>query len=94
MTGWKDDRRYPRVDPHTHAQWAVAINDFLQGGREINGLRCPDNYFTMCHWLIANYRLGFIAPGWESQSWYTDWWDGDFNLQRPDAGGGGDQGDA
>ena len=80
VTGWRDDRRYPRVDPHTQAQWTVAINDFLQGGREINGLRCPDNYFTMCHWLIANYKLGFIAPGWEGQSWYTDWWDGDFNL--------------
>ena len=80
VTGWRDDRRYPRVDPNTQAQWAVAINDFLQGGREINGLRCPDNYFTMCHWLIANYKLGFIAPGWEGQSWYTNWWDGDFNL--------------
>ena len=81
VTGWRDDRRYPRVDPNTQAQWAVAINDFLQGGREINGLRCPDNYFTMCHWLIANYKLGFIAPGWEGQSWYTNWWDGDFNLR-------------
>ena len=81
VTGWRDDRRYPRVDPNTQAQWAVAINDFLQGGREINGLRCPDNYFTMCHWLIANYKLGFIAPGWESQSWYTDWWNDDFNLR-------------
>ena len=80
VTGWRDDRRYPRVDPNTHAQWAVAINDFLQGGREINGLSCPDNYFAMCHWLIANYKLGFIAPGWEGQSWYTNWWDGDFNL--------------
>jgi hypothetical protein len=81
VTGWRDDRRYPRVDPHTQAQWTVAINDFLQGGREINGLRSPDNYFTMCHWLIGNYKLGFIAPGWESQSWYTNWWDGDFNLR-------------
>ena len=81
VTGWRDDRRYPRVDPNTQAQWTVAINDFLQGGREINGLRCPDNYFTMCHWLIANYKLGFIAPGWEGQSWYTNWWDGDFNLR-------------
>ena len=81
VIGWKDDRRYPRIDPHTHAEWAVAINDFLQGGREIHGLRSPDNYFTMCHWLFGNYRLGFMAPGWESQSWYTDWWNTDFNLQ-------------
>ena len=80
VIGWKDDRRYPRVDPYTQAQWAVAINDFLQGGREIHGLRSPDNYFSMCHWLIGNYRLGFMATGWESQSWYTDWWNGDFNL--------------
>ena len=34
----------------------------------------------MCYWLIANYKLGFIAPGWGGQSWYTNWWDGDFNL--------------
>jgi hypothetical protein len=80
VTGWRDDRRYPRVNPYTQAQWTVAINEFLQGGREINGLRCPDNYFTLCHWLIGNYKLGFIAPGWESQSWYTDWWNGDFSL--------------
>ena len=68
------------LDPHTHAEWVVAINEFMQGGREIHGLRCPDNYFTMCHWLIGNYRLGFMAPGWESQSWYTDWWNSDFKL--------------
>jgi protocatechuate 3,4-dioxygenase beta subunit len=80
VVGWKDDRRYPRVDPYTHADWIVAINDFMQGGREIHGMSCPDSYFTMCHWLIANYRLGFMAPGWESQSWYTDWWNNDFNL--------------
>ena len=35
----------------------------------------------MCHWLIANYKLGFIAPGWEGQSWYTNWWNDDFNLR-------------
>ena len=81
VIGWKDDRRYPRLDPFTHAQWVVAINDFLQGGREIHGLRSPDNYFTMCHWLIGNYRMGFISPGWESQSWYTDWWNDEFKLR-------------
>ncbi len=81
VIGWKDDRRYPRLDPFTHAQWVVAINDFLQGGREIHGLRCPDNYFTMCYWLIGNFRMGFMSPGWESQSWYTDWWNDEFNLR-------------
>jgi len=80
VVGWKDDRRYPRIDPGTHAEWVVGINDFLQGGREINGWHCPDNYFTMCHWLLANYRLGFMAPGWESQGWYSDWWNSDFHL--------------
>lgn len=81
VIGWKDDRRYPRVDPRTHAEWIVAINDFMQGNRAIHGYRCPNSYFTMCHWLIANYRLGFMAPGWESQSWYSDWWNADFNLK-------------
>ncbi len=80
VIGWKDDRRYPRVDPHTHAEWTVAINDFMQGGREIHGLRCPENYFAMCHWFLGNYRLGFMAPGWESHSWYTDWWNSEFGL--------------
>ncbi len=81
VIGWKDDRRYPRLDPHTHAEWVVALNDFMQGGRQIHGLSCPDHYFAMCHWLIGNYRLGFMAPGWESQSWYSDWWNQDFGLQ-------------
>lgn len=81
VVGWKEDRRYPRVDPFTHADWVVAITEFMQGTREIHGLRCPDSYFAMCHWLIANYRMGFLAPTWESQSWYTDWWNSDFNLR-------------
>jgi len=81
VVGWKDDQRYPRLDPHTHADWVVAINDFMQGGREIHGIRCPASYFTLCHWLLGNYRLGFMAPGWESQSWYSDWWNSDFGLK-------------
>jgi protocatechuate 3,4-dioxygenase beta subunit len=81
VVGWKEDRRYPRIDPFLHAASVVAINDFMQGGRDIHGIRCPDSYFSMCHWLLANYRLGFLAPGWESQSWYTDWWNGEFNLK-------------
>lgn len=81
VVGWKEDRRYPRIDPNTHADWTAAITEFMQGTREIHGLRCPDSYFTMCHWLIANYRIGYLAPTWESQSWYTDWWNTDFNLK-------------
>ncbi|MGQ9489881.1 MAG: MSCRAMM family protein [Anaerolineae bacterium] len=81
VVGWKQDRRYPRVDPFTHADWVVAITEFMQGTREIHGLRCPESYFAMCHWLIANYRMGFLAPIWESQCWYTDWWNTDFNLK-------------
>jgi hypothetical protein len=80
VVGWKDDRRYPRIDPGTHAAWVTGINDFMQGRREIHGVRCPDNYFTLCHWLLANYRLGFVAPGWESQCWYSDWWNDEFHL--------------
>jgi len=80
VMGWRDDRRYPRIDPKTHADWITAIYDFMQGGREIHGMRCPSNYFALCHWLLGNYRLGFLNPGWESQAWYTDWWNGDFKL--------------
>jgi hypothetical protein len=80
VMGWRDDRRYPRIDPNTHADWITAIYDFMQGGRQIHGMRCPSNYFALCHWLLGNYRLGFLNPGWESQAWYTDWWNGDFKL--------------
>lgn len=81
VTGWKEDRRYARIDPNTHADWTIAITEFMQGTREIHGLHCPDYYFAVCHWLIANYRAGFLMPTWESQSWYTDWWNNDFNLK-------------
>ncbi len=80
VVGWKEDRRYPRVDPNTHAEWVVQIAEFMQGTREIHGMPCSDSYFSMCHWLIANYRMGYLAPTWESNSWYTDWWNGDFDL--------------
>jgi hypothetical protein len=80
VIGWKADRRYPRIDPVAHAAWVVAITEFMQGTREIYGMRRLDSYFAMCHWLIANYRMGFLAPGWESQAWYTDWWNVEFNL--------------
>jgi hypothetical protein len=81
VVGWKEDRRYPRVTPKLHSERVVAIAEYMQGTREIHGERCPSNYFTMCHWLLANYRIGFMAPGWESQAWYTDWWNKDFGLQ-------------
>jgi protocatechuate 3,4-dioxygenase beta subunit len=80
VMGWRDDRRYPRVDPMTHADWITAIYDFMQGGCAIRGMRCPGNYFALCHWLLGNYRMGYLNPGWESQAWYTDWWNGDFKL--------------
>ena len=80
VIGWKEDRRYPRVDARTHAEWTAAITEYMQGQRTINGQPCPPYYFAMCHWLIANYRLGFMAPGWESQSWYTDWWSTELGI--------------
>ncbi len=80
VVGWKEDRRYPRVSPNMHAEWVAQIAEFMQGTREIHGMRCSDSYFTMCHWLIANYRTGYLAPTWESNSWYTDWWNSDFGL--------------
>jgi hypothetical protein len=80
VMGWRDDRRYPRIDPRLHAEWITSIYDFMQGGREIHGSRCPSNYFALCHWLLGNYRLGFLNPGWESQAWYTDWWNAEFKL--------------
>ncbi len=78
--GWRDDRRYPRLTPQMHADWVVAINEFLQGSREINGVSGPDSYFTVCFWLLANRRLSSYDITWESQSWYTDWWNTTFNL--------------
>lgn len=81
VIGWKEDRRYPRVDAQTHADWTVAITEYMQGQRTINGQPCPPYYFAMCHWLIANYRLGFMSPTWESQSWYTDWWSAELGIR-------------
>ena len=74
MVGWREDRRYPRVTPDLHREWTVRINDFMQ--RE-----APEYYFAVCHWLLANYRLGHYAPSWESQAWFTDWWREPFGIQ-------------
>lgn len=81
VVGWREDRRYPRVTPGLQRDRVIEITEFMQGTRKINGWSCPNNYFAMCHWLIANYRIGAMSPGWESQAWYTDWWNKDFNLQ-------------
>ncbi len=81
VVGWREDRRYPRITPQLHAEMVAAITDYVQGTGTIDGKKAPDSYFCMCHWLLANYRLGFFAPSWESQSWYTDWWNETFDLQ-------------
>ncbi len=73
VVGWRDDRRYPRVTPAMHRDMVVAINDFMQR-------QAPPYYFTMCHWLIANYKIGHFNPTWESQAWYTDFWNDRFGL--------------
>lgn len=74
VTGWRDDRRYPRVSPWMCAEWVERINHFLQ-------TEAPEWYFTLCHWLIADRA---IEPGrpfaWESQCWYTHWWDQEFGF--------------
>lgn len=74
IVGWREDRRYPRVTPAIHREWVVNINNFMQQG-------APEYYFTMCHWLLANYRMGHFAPGWESQAWFTDWWREPFGIE-------------
>lgn len=81
VIGWQEDRRYPRVAAQTHAEWVTAITEFMQGQRTIHNESCPPYYFAMCHWLIANYRLGYMSPTWESQSWYTDWWSAEFGIR-------------
>ncbi|MDW8102131.1 MAG: carboxypeptidase-like regulatory domain-containing protein [Anaerolineae bacterium] len=71
--GSRDDRRYPRITPALHRDIVVAINDFMQR-------QAPPYYFAMCHWLIANYKIGHFDPTWETQAWYTDWWNDLFGL--------------
>ncbi len=75
VTGWRDDRRYPRLDPWTAAEWTVRINEFLQGS-------APPWYFTLCHWLMAEQRLDPGRPeAWESHCWYTHYWDRQFGFR-------------
>ena len=74
ITGLRDDRRYPRLDPWTAAEWTVQINEFLQ--RE-----APLWFFTLCHWLIADRRIDPTRPHvWEPHCWYTHWWDEEFGF--------------
>ncbi len=74
ITGLRDDRRYPRLDPWTAAEWTVQINEFLQ--RE-----APPWFFTLCHWLIADQRIDPTRPHvWEPHCWYTHWWDEEFGF--------------
>ncbi len=73
VVGWRDDRRYPRITPALHRDMVVAINDYMQR-------QAPPYYFAMCHWLIANYKIGHFDPTWETQAWYTDWWNERFGL--------------
>jgi len=73
VVGWREDRRYPRITPALHRDMVVAINDFMQR-------HAPPYYFAMCHWLIANYKIGNFNPTWETQAWYTDWWNDLFGL--------------
>jgi hypothetical protein len=73
VVGWREDRRYPRVTPRVHQERTVAIFSYMQTS-------APPYYFACCPWLIANFALGHHAPGWESQAWFTNWWDGQFSL--------------
>ena len=38
------------------------------------------NRQLIVHWLIANNRMAQNRPGWETQCWYTNWWDKEFGL--------------
>jgi len=40
VVGRKEDRRYPRVDPNTHAEWVVQIAEFMQGTPQLKGMPC------------------------------------------------------
>jgi len=73
VVGWRDDRRYPRVTPRLHQERTVAMFSYMQTA-------APPYYFAMCPWLLANFALGHQNPGWESQAWYTNWWDKQFGL--------------
>lgn len=73
VLAWRDDRRYPRVTPALQTERTVAMFDYMQTA-------APPYYFAVCPWLAANYELGHLNPTWESQSWFSHWWDAQFGL--------------
>ncbi len=74
VVGDRQDGRYPRNDARRHEEVTLWIQDFLLSG-------APTWYFTVFHWLIANNLMAQSRPGWETQCWYTHWWDTEFGLQ-------------
>lgn len=74
VVGDRQDGRYPRNDVQRHRDGTLWINQFINS-------EAPQWYFTVFHWLIANRRMGQDRPGWETQCWYTDWWNQEFGLQ-------------
>ena len=73
VVGDRQDGRYPRNDDSRHEEVTLWIQDFLLSG-------APTWYFTVFHWLIANKAMGQDRPGWETQCWYTNWWNLEFDL--------------
>ena len=73
VVGDRQDGRYPRNDVRRHEEVTLWIQDFLLSG-------APSWYFTVFHWLIANNQMGQYRRGWETQCWYTHWWDAEFGL--------------
>ncbi|NOX61411.1 MAG: carboxypeptidase regulatory-like domain-containing protein [Chloroflexi bacterium] len=73
VVGWGDDKRYPKVNPTTQAEWQLEICRFMQD-------EAPEWYFTCCTWLLASRPLGDWNPTWDQMSWYTHVWDLQFGL--------------
>lgn len=73
VVGDRQDGRYGRNDAARHEEVTLWVQDFLLTG-------APTWYFTVFHWLIANRLMGQDRPGWETQCWYTNWWDKEFGL--------------
>lgn len=73
VVGDRQDGRYGRNDVYRHEQVSMWIQEFLVSS-------APAWYFTVFHWLIANNAMGQYRPGWETQCWYGNWWDKEFQL--------------
>ena len=74
VVGDRQDGRYGRNNAARHQEVTLWVQDFLLTG-------APTWYFTVFHWLIANRLMAQDRPGWETQCWYTNWWDQEFGLQ-------------